>query len=756
LKLHHISICGLTEAFPNFVTVNFEALGPGLIALIGENGVGKSTLIGSVFAALFRQLPGQKRSLYDFCTNVRPEIDLTFSANGDRYRSLLRIDPKSRQMETYLFDSQGVALASGKKDAYQEAIRKRIGTAEFFQATVFSNQKRTGNFLGLERSERKQLFITQLLGLERLRLISATARGLAEEASRTVLALEGERKGIMQLLSTSFQVDDIDELARELERLGARLQELEEQKGQAEDEQQNLKVREIEGKNLELRRQDLSAQAARLDRRIAELRKVIEEDQRRIGEQHDVDDAAQRAQGLNARAEQLHRRVDQVQAQEAANREAGGLVRSIEHDLETNRDKLERSRVESAELDSVPCGGQGAYARCVKIGRGIQARQALSDLEGVVATLELELELQRGAVVEVPVSSAQLVKQLQECERERRDLETLRKRHEELRMVQVRTAERQSALGKLNEERSGVEAKLQEVANSLTHFEGLQTALNALGERSREVASAVTRCRAERERTIARKAQAEQRSQQIEDAKARGSAVETELAAARIERDDFDYLARAFGPDEIQLCEIQSAGPGISSIVNTLLEGCFDNKFEVRFRTQRPRADGCGFVDDFDIEVRNKTLDRTCLVDELSGGQFVLVNEAVNLGIAIYNMQQGEGVRHETLFRDETVGALDSKNSREYVRMLRHAMKIGGFHQVIFICHAPQVWEMADRVLQVEGGQVFVEGGQREDAHQNGIGAPAGGESFEASVAGPGRYDSDQDSVSRYRLSSGD
>jgi hypothetical protein len=41
-------------------------------------------------------------------------------------------------------------------------------------------------------------------------------------------------------------------------------------------------------------------------------------------------------------------------------------------------------------------------------------------------------------------------------------------------------------------------------------------------------------------------------------------------------------------------------------------------------------------VDDFDVEVRNKNLDRTCLVDELSGGQFVLVNEAVNLGIAIY------------------------------------------------------------------------------------------------------------------------
>ena len=83
-------------------------------------------------------------------------------------------------------------------------------------------------------------------------------------------------------------------------------------------------------------------------------------------------------------------------------------------------------------------------------------------------------------------------------------------------------------------------------------------------------------------------------------------------------------------------------------------------------------------VDDFDVEVRNKNLDRTCLVDELSGGQFVLVNEAVNLGIAIYNMRQGEGIRYETLFRDETVGALDAANAKEYVRMLRRGKLIEG------------------------------------------------------------------------------
>jgi hypothetical protein len=66
--------------------------------------------------------------------------------------------------------------------------------------------------------------------------------------------------------------------------------------------------------------------------------------------------------------------------------------------------------------------------------------------------------------------------------------------------------------------------------------------------------------------------------------------------------------------------------------------------------------------------------------------------EAVNLGIAIYNVRQGEGIRYETLFRDETVGALDATNAKEYVRMLRRAIDLGGFHQVVFICHTALVW----------------------------------------------------------------
>ena len=82
-----------------------------------------------------------------------------------------------------------------------------------------------------------------------------------------------------------------------------------------------------------------------------------------------------------------------------------------------------------------------------------------------------------------------------------------------------------------------------------------------------------------------------------------------------------------------------------------------------------------------------------------------IYNEAVNLGIAIYNMWQGESIRYDTLFRDETVGALDAATGKAYVRMLRRAMDLGEFYQVIFICHTPLVLEpgSADLLFKVCG-----------------------------------------------------
>ena len=107
----------------------------------------------------------------------------------------------------------------------------------------------------------------------------------------------------------------------------------------------------------------------------------------------------------------------------------------------------------------------------------------------------------------------------------------------------------------------------------------------------------------------------------------------------------------------------------------------------------------------FDVKVYDAGHDRQ--VESLSGGEKVIIGEALGLAFAIFNARKSK-VKWETLWRDETAGALDQRNAQAYVDMLRRALAVGGFKQVIFVSHQPEVWERADARIDVAGGAATV------------------------------------------------
>lgn len=301
MRLHHLRLRGITEAFPNEVCVDFDALGQGLIAIVGENGAGKSALIGSIFAALFRQLPGQKRSLYDFATHPQPEIDLIFSVNDVRYRSFLKLDPKSRQMESYLFDGEGAPLTNGKKEPFEEFVRKCAGTPDFFLSSIFSGQKRTGNFLSLDRSERQELFIRELLGLDRLRLIAAAAKDKAEDVAKSTIDLEGQSKSLRELVDTG--VEDPAEGEGKLADVSSRLETLEREKRAAELRVLELEATDANRRPLLAEVESLRQRMGKTDAEIAETKRQVARDESLLAGKKDLTDLTERGAALAARIE---------------------------------------------------------------------------------------------------------------------------------------------------------------------------------------------------------------------------------------------------------------------------------------------------------------------------------------------------------------------------------------------------------------------------------------------------------------------
>lgn len=178
-----------------------------------------------------------------------------------------------------------------------------------------------------------------------------------------------------------------------------------------------------------------------------------------------------------------------------------------------------------------------------------------------------------------------------------------------------------------------------------------------------------------------------------------------ELRQAQDEQQDWQVLAEALGRDGIQALEIDAAGPGIAELCNELLASCYGPRFSLRFETLRQNKTTDGAQEVFDIVALDNGEERR--LEALSGGEKVIVREALALALAIWNARRS-GVRWRTIFRDETAGALSEFNALAYVTMLRRACELGGFVQVIFISHQREVTARADSIVLVEDGTARV------------------------------------------------
>ena len=84
----------------------------------------------------------------------------------------------------------------------------------------------------------------------------------------------------------------------------------------------------------------------------------------------------------------------------------------------------------------------------------------------------------------------------------------------------------------------------------------------------------------------------------------------------------------------------------------------------------------------------------------MSGGERVWIDEALTRAIAVY-LAQSAGRRYQTLFSDEADGPLDPERKRMFMAMKREVLRLGGYEQELFISQTPELWELADCVIDV-------------------------------------------------------
>jgi len=747
------------------ITIDLEALPAGLIALVGPNGCGKTSIMDNLHP--YRILPSRASKLsvdafsyWDHLYGIQAEKILEWEHAGVRYRStfLFRKPGKTGKAEYYLawknqagewapMQTLDGITADGKADTYDQCVKSVCGSMEQFFTSVFSAQNRRP-LASYGASEIKGL-LAELLKVDELQRQSATATEVSKRLSKSldgvqaeVLSLSSKR---VQLVETSNAIEadgvalNVARKARETS--NATVASLGQQRAtlaakQIENAAAEARVRELSQRTAEIN----SAIQANVDEEKVSTQRI---DQRRgaldkaVAGFNTTMAQALEIQGATAkRAEAQHRisrgdaRTKELQQQIRTLENIPLTVKTLEAEVESllvqgkaKREVLSSFKQQADDFKAVPCSELDVHLSC-------PLYQQAGEAKAKYDTQYVEITNLRTSYSQKQEQAKVLVPELAKLQAARTELDTV---NDEL--VKARRDLQQAT-------------ELAALAPMIEHAkEGLAASQIELAQLEKEAGAVVNRYL-----EVARRLN--EQLQQVNAEVARLGAVDVATEIANVDKqvqDNRDELARLEGQIE-GLIRSQAKRQAEADVIKSELVG-FDatqaraNRLSDEIATWKLLAKGLGndgvialTIDDagpaltqmvndlllacygprFTVEIRTQKAlasgelregfeilvhdadnDRTKEVSVMSGGQKVWINECLVRGLALYTGRTAEQP-YKTLFTDETDGPLDPEKKRQFMRMKRELLRQGGIVREFFITQTPELVEDADAVIDVE------------------------------------------------------
>lgn len=379
MEPRRLALRGLNR-FENEITVNFDDLPLGLIAVTGGNGSGKTTIMeGMGPVPLYLEFPSRPGSLRDRACRRDAYLELVQDYQGRTWRHLIQVDPgtgtSGARTEAFLWElgpgrelpAVGEATPEGtwipvdgwptpgRQEDYRRAL-EGLGfpAAPIFLAGPFAVHTGAGNFLELAPPERRELFVS-LLGLAEL-------QALADRAAAARKPLDSAL-GELQDLETELQADratfarltmEVATLEEDVARTGAAVTEIE-----ARDREEVASLAALRSelggledarRQAEARRLELQAELDRLVARASALEVEIAADQLLEENADAIRQAAARREELNGqRSVLVGERTGHLATRESAGRELHQARQELEGLIATRR----RLEAEGQGLDVV-------------------------------------------------------------------------------------------------------------------------------------------------------------------------------------------------------------------------------------------------------------------------------------------------------------------------------------------------------------------------------------------------------------------
>lgn len=734
------------------VSIDFADYDPGLIALIGSNGKGKTTLIENMHP--WPQMLTREGKLQDHFRLRDSYRDLYFTneRNGVQYRALMQIDGKNKSgsVDYYLYRKddahhwQPLPEINGRREPYVEEIEKLYGSLSLYLRSAFISQRSTKGNPDLSeatKGERKSLF-RELAGLDYLQGYAEAAKEQVTIAEASVSTDTGRLETLEEILDGIPALNErvssgekaVSEVKESLTATEKALKEAEEEHNKTiklaeENRETSRKIGEVEGVivNTETERHSLDDEKKTLESATAHRGEAV----RKIGEWEQLTkqkEALQKQYQEHLERERevkadWYREKELVEAKRARFREAITDNTREMNDVKQDRTRLQlkieqlKNELSNPVSENCPTCGQAwpEEKKRVWIEEMSENEKSLFALEEDYAAIMQEIGDYEKAI-ETDRKELEKITDPVEPSIDEWDNTALENVNGELEWIDIQQEREilsvaETAAVKLDHITQRVEELERKKGELVAQRDELVKLLNAGADERESKARRVVEKLTEqlsiyREKKASWTAKLEELRTQLDEMKQKEG--EAREIRARIEEkkkatSQWRYLHRACGPDGIQALELDALAPSIAQVANRLLDAAYDSRFRIEFRTTRIGGSGSKVkqMETFEVYIHDTEAGTEQELKTLSGGEGVWIKKAIYDAFGIIRAQN-TGTTFLTAFQDEADGALDPEARERYFRMLEAAHTESGRRHTVVITHSREIQEMIEQRIVMD------------------------------------------------------
>jgi exonuclease SbcC len=740
------------------IFIDFDNYSNGLIALIGANGRGKTTLIENCHP--YPQLLTRKGKLQDhfFLRDSIREVIYRNYLTGMMAKFLIQIDGQNKSGGAKYFafrkpdGSQSyvpVEGVDGNLKPYEELLERTFGPIELFLRTAFITQRPTKNLPDLTDAtagEKKALFV-ELAGIDYLQRFSDTAAERSKqeadknhdaEIEARMLETEVSRRADMEcelhnaekaLEKAQGELAGVTEQGKAAKADVDRLQEtfnVEKARQEKENEARKAVDRvqdEIDALDADKTRyQEFAKNKPLYEKEIAEyeaLQKTVEAENEKKRKVLEANSAKQQEYTKNLSAHNQKLKTIETERDNLCDRR-----NSLERLVLTAQNNIKLYERDATEIkDNCPTCGQRLppeklsemKARRDQFVAKIEKEKAeIQKHNGQLEGINKQIETLGEQVADLsfdeptPVKLAEFNDSTLRAATAKMSFINIEQSRATLTKAQAAAVRIEGLEKQIEDKMKILEEKRMEVFKLITGIEeGTLTRL------SRELESAISRHAALTERyteirtEIARHETAITSSKrslvEIEDKEKELASLRKQILLSTQEGGMWDLIVKAFGKDGIQALELDALAPGISETANRILESAYGDRFKIAIETTRIGGAGkkTRQIEDFVIKVIDSEDGEAVNLEDKSGGEAVWVKRAIYDAFSVIRKRNTK-FAFLSCFQDEADGALDSAAKTAYCRMLEAAHAESKLRHTFIITHSNEVKAMIDQKIDME------------------------------------------------------